>query len=140
MSEGLQTIATHIQDTLSNAERRARDVGYQLARNAEAAANGVTRSSSSCRSAQKSKARRRRRPSNVSCRGELISEINASIGSAVDRFAEATEEMRKATRVVGARTGADPRWTSAVAFSTCRKRPASTLPACAASSASRSAR
>ena len=33
MSESLQSIASQIQDTLSNAERRARDVGYQLAKN-----------------------------------------------------------------------------------------------------------
>ena len=100
MSESLQTIAGQIQDTLSNAERRARDVGYQLARNAETAMNGVTQqleqlSVSAEEEGNKTKVTIER------VRGELISEINASIGSAVDRFAGATEEMRKATRAVG---------------------------------------
>jgi hypothetical protein len=100
MSEGLQTIATNIQDTLSNAERRARDVGYQLARNAETAMNGVTHQLEQL-SVSAEEEGRKTQQTVERVRGELISEINASIGSAVDRFAGATEEMRKATRAVG---------------------------------------
>ncbi len=96
----LQSIAGQIQDTLSNAERRARDVGYQLARNAETAMNGVTQQLEQL-SVSAEEEGRKTQVTIERVRSELISEINASIGSAVDRFAGATEEMRKATRAVG---------------------------------------
>jgi hypothetical protein len=100
IDQSMRGFSALIQDTLGTAERRARDVGLMLARSAETAANTVTEQIQSLGTAAEIEGDRTKEAIDK-LRDKLIEEVNSSIGEAVDRFADATEEMRKATRAVG---------------------------------------